>query len=459
MKTVIEEIPRAARRRKIRSMTSPIRPKFLQKEPDLDSPVVKAIDILKRLKPELGGARDDDLDFVISVLTSNQIVKHMPDLDGGENNSEDKIDSDIRSYLLYQSGKEKNTKIDDLLHTLNPAKIVHNLSELENINPEFLDIIDEYLGKCNFPSVEINDITDGNILLYTALAIFNKRDLINRFNIDERLLINFLQNIESGYKVGNNPYHNNMHGAEVLQCLDYLIYTTHLIDYLSDTHELGAILAAIIHDYKHPGYNNHFIVSTGNDIALIYNDKSVLENYHLSQSFQILYECQLLSHLPAQALRSVRKIIIDMVLATDMTQHFDILGQFKTKQAAGVLTPKNNGDPTLLLEIAIKCADLGHTTKMKESHINWTNRINTEFYNQGEEEKGLGLEVSPFMDKEKANIPKSQSGFITYIVLPLFQAFVTQFPKSGQMLVQLRSNLSYWNIRKLEDERNGNKNE
>lgn len=40
---------------------------------------------------------------------------------------------------------------------------------------------------------------------------------------------------------------------------------------------------------------------------------------------------------------------------------------------------------------------------------------------QGDEEKRLKIPQSPFMDRESANLPKSETGFLTYLVYPLYE--------------------------------------
>ena len=46
------------------------------------------------------------------------------------------------------------------------------------------------------------------------------------------------------------------------------------------------LLAAIVHDVEHTGTTNNFHVNSSSETALIYNDKSVLENFHVSTAFR-----------------------------------------------------------------------------------------------------------------------------------------------------------------------------
>ena len=81
-------------------------------------------------------------------------------------------------------------------------------------------------------------------------------------------------------------------------------------------------LSAIIHDYGHKGVNNDYLVKVQDPLALRYNDRSPMENHHVSATWILLKEdrCNFLRKMPQKAIEVLRKQIIDMVLATDMKQ-------------------------------------------------------------------------------------------------------------------------------------------
>lgn len=115
--------------------------------------------------------------------------------------------------------------------------------------------------------------------------------------------------------------------------------------------------------------------------------------------------------------------------------------------------------------MGLKCADIGHTSKSQELHLEWTRRVTNEFFNQvkkkkkfdtqfkvmnppqslqGDREKSLNLPVSAFMDRNNQDIPKSQCGFISYLVTPLYAAWTQEFPSTQLCAEQLEKNLKYW---------------
>lgn len=86
----------------------------------------------------------------------------------------------------------------------------------------------------------------------------------------------------------------------------------------------------------------------GSELAIMYNDESVLEHHHLAVAFKLMQEsdCNILAPLSRKQCQNFRKIVIDMVLSTDMSKHMSLLADLKTM----VETKKVAGSGVLLLD-------------------------------------------------------------------------------------------------------------
>lgn len=93
---------------------------------------------------------------------------------------------------------------------------------------------------------------------------------------------------------------------------------------------------------------NFFYYIVGSELALMYNDESVLENHHLAVAFKLLQEenCNIFVNLSDKQRQTLRKMTIDMVLATDMSKHMSLLADLKTM----VETKKVAGSGVLMLD-------------------------------------------------------------------------------------------------------------
>jgi len=99
------------------------------------------------------------------------------------------------------------------------------------------------------------------------------------------------------------------------------------------------------------------------------------------------------------------------------------------------------------MSIALKCADIAHGAKELQLHKRWSRRIVEEFYLQGDREKENGIPVTPLCDR-KGKVSNSQQGFLSFICLPLFEAFDKKFTNpimKAEVLDQCKLNLDYWN--------------
>ena len=106
--------------------------------------------------------------------------------------------------------------------------------------------------------------------------------------------------------------------------------------------QFALLLAALCHDIDHSGRTNAFEVNSYSNLALKYNDESVLENHHSALTFKILCEekYNVLCNLEETDWKYLRKYMISNILHTDMKKHFESLGQFDAKMDDFMANPE-----------------------------------------------------------------------------------------------------------------------
>ena len=127
---------------------------------------------------------------------------------------------------------------------------------------------------------------------------------------------------------------------------------------------LTLLISAIGHDVGHPGVNNAFLVALNAPLAQLYNDKSVLEAFHCAAYSQILRRYW----KSAFEDTSMRGLLINSILATDMGVHFKYmtdLGNLQDKvhhnQGTEGWSPQTLDEyRTLACGLLIKCADISN---------------------------------------------------------------------------------------------------
>ncbi|NXC91847.1 PDE4C phosphodiesterase, partial [Cercotrichas coryphoeus] len=279
-----------------------------------------------------------------------------------------------------------------------------------------------------------------------------ERDLMKTFRIPANTFITYMLTLEDHYHA-DVAYHNNLHAADVAQSTHVLLSTPALEAVFTDLEIMAAIFASAIHDVDHPGVSNQFLINTNSELALMYNDASVLENHHLAVGFKLLQEenCDIFQNLSRKQRQTLRKMVIDMVLATDMSKHMNLLADLKTMvetkkvTSLGVLLLDNYSDRIQVLQNMVHCADLSNPTKPLQLYRQWTDRIMVEFFHQGDREREKGMEISPMCDKHTASVEKSQVGFIDFIAHPLWETWADLVhPDAQELLDTLEDNREWY---------------
>ncbi|XP_029984670.1 cGMP-inhibited 3',5'-cyclic phosphodiesterase B isoform X2 [Sphaeramia orbicularis] len=403
----------------------------------------------------------EGLDFTGEPLIREESVEAdgsadgRPDVAGSSGLTEEEKEKSLSTDQQTQETEgEQEFRLDPMLEDQEGL-----MERMNTWNFQIFDLVDKTGGK------------SGRILSYVTYTLFQDTCLFEIFKIPVREFMTYFCALENGYR--DIPYHNRVHATDVLHAVWYLttrpipgfqqIHSEHVtgsdtdsdsgispgrISYASsksssisdDSYgclawnipalELMALyVAAAMHDYDHPGRTNAFLVATNAPQAVLYNDRSVLENHHAASAWSLYLsrpEFNFLVNLDHVEFKRFRFLVIEAILATDLKKHFDFLAEFNSK-VNDVNSPgidwTNENDRLLVCQVCIKLADINGPAKVRDLHLKWTEGIVNEFYEQGDEEARLGLPISPFMDRSSPQLAKLQESFITHIVGPLCNSY------------------------------------
>ncbi|KAM6152561.1 dual specificity calcium/calmodulin-dependent 3',5'-cyclic nucleotide phosphodiesterase 1C isoform 1-T1 [Erethizon dorsatum] len=411
--------------------------------PQLDSPeaLVKTSFRLRSLVKQLerGEASVVDLkknlEYAATVLESVYIDETRRLLDTEDELSDiqsDAVPSEVRDWLAStftrQMGmmlrrSEEKPRFKSIVHAVQAGIFVERMyrrtSNMVGLSypPAVIEALKD-VDNWSFDVFSLNEASGDHALKFIFYELLTRYDLISRFKIPISALVSFVEALEVGYSKHKNPYHNLMHAADVTQTVHYLLYKTGVANWLTELEIFAIIFSAVIHDYEHTGTTNNFHIQTRSDPAILYNDRSVLENHHLSAAYRLLQEDEemnILINLSKDDWREFRTLVIEMVMATDMSCHFQQIKAMKTalQQPEAIEKPK-------ALSLMLHTADISHPAKAWDLHHRWTMSLLEEFFRQGDREAELGLPFSPLCDRKSTMVAQSQVGFIDFIVEPTF---------------------------------------
>ncbi|NXF31967.1 PDE1C phosphodiesterase, partial [Nyctibius bracteatus] len=376
-----------------------------------------------------------NLEYAATVLESVYIDETRRLLDTEDELSDiqsDSVPSEVRDWLastftrqmgMMLKRTEEKPRFRSIVHAVQAGIFVERMyrrtSNMVGLSypPAVIGVL-KNVDKWSFDVFALNDASGDHALKFIFYELLTRYDLISRFKIPISALVSFVEALEVGYSKHKNPYHNLMHAADVTQTVHYLLFKTGVVHWLTELEIFAMIFAAAIHDYEHTGTTNNFHIQTRSDSAILYNDRSVLENHHVSAAYRLLQddeEMNILSNLSKDDWREFRALVIEMVLATDMSCHFQQIKAMKNalQQPEGIDKPK-------ALSLLLHTADISHPAKAWDLHHRWTTSLLEEFFRQGDKEAELGLPFSPLCDRKSTMVAQSQIGFIDFIVEPTF---------------------------------------
>jgi len=373
------------------------------------------------------------------------------------------LDSPLSKIKTEPSTSTRNKSNGIKFHEKPENKISNNLaisfptSNLEIKKEILYDKIkmNDIYNDINSPNFDIFDFSvivgKGNVLPLIANYIFTLYNFSEFMDIKK--FRNFCEKISAGY-INTNYYHNCIHAGDIAHTC-YIYFEEGGINEkigLNSKSMCALYLSCICHDFKHPGLNNNFLIETKHPIAIKYNDASVLENMHISESFSIINtysDCNIFEGMEKNDYKIFRKQMIECVLATDMANHKNYLDLMKNKFLKEDYI-KTEEDNLNYMKLLVHSADISNPTKKFHTYYKWAKLIVEEFYYQGDKEKELGMKCS--CDRDTVTLYKSQLGFIDYVIEPFYGLFVNVFPKLNFLKKNVEENRK--KIKEMEDEEN-----
>ncbi|KAF8545148.1 hypothetical protein BDD12DRAFT_800572 [Trichophaea hybrida] len=327
-------------------------------------------------------------------------------------------------------------------------------------------VIRQAVGQWDFSAHDFSD----EELVYCAQTMFEHAFTmpgVSDFVIPSDRLIDFLIACRGSYN-DQVPYHNFRHVVDVLQAIFFFMLQLEVLPRYGSSgaldnspkhpHSLSRIITpmdaltllvvAIGHDVGHPG-----------PLAQLYNDKSVLESFHCAAFSQVLQ-----NYWPKTL--EVRKMMIDMILATDMGLHFDFMGKldklrkkYEKEGGSGQWDEKVVSDHRILLcALLIKCADISNVARKHKCSAAWATILIDEFARQANMEHDLGIPsslVAPPVTGSVVALAKSQVGFMNLFAIPLFENLSKVLPEMTFSVEELMANKDSWS-KKIEADEGSN---
>jgi DNA-binding response OmpR family regulator len=277
---------------------------------------------------------------------------------------------------------------------------------------------------------------DDNELLVLAKHMFIHLDLLKHCNVECVVLEKFLVAVKQGHK--RNPFHNWRHAFDVAQAtFVFLVRFCGSQMLFTPVEQFALLVAALCHDIGHPGNSNDFLVKTGSEIAMLYNNRSILENYHSFLLFLLLSsrsELNVLAGFSKDDISAIQKIITDCILSTDPALHVLYVRNLSDVNVQMISLPEQR---LLVMQCIIKMADMSNVARNWDNcSYRWGCFVSQEYFEQGDALKSRNMDVAPYLDRNSTTIRENSIVFIERAVIPLFKKLGKLFPEFEKVVVE-----------------------
>ncbi|XP_028167540.1 high affinity cAMP-specific and IBMX-insensitive 3',5'-cyclic phosphodiesterase 8 isoform X3 [Ostrinia furnacalis] len=428
----------------------------------LEAPITKVIALLSAAQEGAPPSTVACIERAVDMLRTSEL--YSPQMrDDSKLRVEDPIATDLIGALLSQGP----TNVLSSRRSSNDSTVVRSQTNRTNIKHKASGQLRELLDTAlswDFEIFRLEELTRGRPLAHLGLALMGGRfDICATLECDERTLLHWLTVVETNYHAVNT-YHNSTHAADVLQAVAYFLEKDRLKSVFEPLEAAAALISAAAHDIDHPGTSSAFLCNSRHPLAVLYNDVSVLESHHAALTFKLTLNddrVNIFKNLDRDTYKTMRHNVIDMILATEMTKHYEHLAKFVNvfyAKSSGSKEDMHTDEPLsldttalslpenviLVKRMMIKCADVSNASRPQKFAFEWARRIAEEYFLQTDEEKAKDLPVvMPMFDRATCSIPRSQIGFIDYIIIDMMEAWAA-FIDMPELVNHARGNHQRW---------------
>ena len=358
---------------------------------------------------------------------------------------QDDVDTDTRRWIADTFSPKVSTREAAQVVPESPARP----PSPRVMSPVSLDLPLLSFNQFKHPEEELVDL---------IRACFDKFGLLEEFKVQDETFVAFFDAMRSGYNSEKEgvTYHNFRHAVDVTQMAYFFITQTNASEIMDNTDIFLLLMCCVGHDVDHNGLNNGFHENTQSPLAMLYNDTSIMENHHCSTMLNVLArkESNLMQNLTADQQKANRTRVVNIILATDMTKHFDVTNKFKLKVEAGQFGEKGEDgaasaeDRDILLDLLMHASDLSNPVRPFPIAKKWGYDIMEEFCSQGDVEKKLGMPVSPMCERDDLSTDEqkaqSQIGFGDFLVGPMYKSMSSYFTGLEPCVEGLAKNRAFY---------------
>lgn len=297
-------------------------------------------------------------------------------------------------------------------------------------------------------------------LIDVVKFIYDEWKLEDKYPFD-KLQKEILEPLMENYNYkGINPYHNILHAADAAHSV-YIYVTESKIGSafkLSRKAKLALLMAAVFHDYGHPGIGNFYFQQNPSDDPmyqdLIVNEEEKnLESYHAQKALEItkakgmpfgdpsnkLIESAILgtdmgvaSAKHKKHIEFIKEVMIPVFEGSNM-ENANVMNNFKDipKETLKKFGINSYTDFVIkCLECLVHAADISNPTKEFDIYIDWSQRVTTEFFDEGALETSKGLKLCFTCPKKTGpcDFVNSQVGFINFVIRDFFEPLSQALP-------------------------------